>query len=59
MKRKNAKMDDAVSSLAISASRVLAKFGEQNPDWQEWRDLKADLLKIMPQHWLRNGCSAG
>jgi len=40
--------DAAVEDVALSAARVLAKFGMETPDWDEWRTLKNDLLRLHP-----------
>ena len=39
---------EQVSDLAVTASHLLAKFGPECCDWQEWTDLKNDLLKVHP-----------
>ena len=36
-------------NLASCAARVLLKYGTQNPDWTEWRELKDALLKTHPK----------
>lgn len=33
-------------ALAVRAARVLLKFGIATPDWDEWVDLKNQLLKV-------------
>lgn len=42
------KKEAAIDSVALTASRVLSKFGEENPDYQEWQDLKNALLELHP-----------
>lgn len=41
--------DRDLDTLAYTASRVLSRYGEPNSDWDEWRDLKNALLKILPR----------
>ncbi len=49
MKRKQPKalfFAEHLDALAETASRVLYKYGSENPDWKEWRYLKDALLRI-------------
>jgi hypothetical protein len=46
--RPAAEVGHSVDMLAFDAARVLIKFGSANPDWDEWRNLKNALLKILP-----------
>jgi hypothetical protein len=37
-----------IDRVAMDAARVLSKFGDGHPDYQEWQDLKNSLLALHP-----------